>query len=233
MPMDIQVFPDPAGLARGAADHIERFLSNRAGAATLALAGGNTPAATYEELAGRSLDWSDVTLWLGDERWVPHDHPDSNTRMVRELLVDRILARFFAPETGFGEPDEAAAAYEATLAPVLQAAAGSGLVLLGMGDDGHTASLFPGSAALEIDRPGYVANWVSAKDTWRLTATKSLLWQAAETVFLVQGEAKAAVLAEIIDEGHPYPAQQVATGAARVRWLLDAAAASRLRAIPR
>lgn len=231
--MNIRVFSDRDELARGAADYIEAFLQTQPGAATLALAGGDTPEATYRELAGRSIDWSAVTLWLGDERWVPHDHPASNTRMVRELLVDRVLARFVAPETGFGDPEESAAAYGAMLASVFAETEGCGLVLLGMGPDGHTASLFPDTAALQVAEPAYVANWVAAKDAWRLTATKPLLWQANQIVFLVQGEAKAEVLAEIIDDGHPYPAQQVAAGATKVCWLLDAAAASRLRSIPR
>lgn len=233
MGMDIRLFPDPDELARGAADHIEVFLAAQSGPATIGLAGGSTPQATYRELAERPIDWSKVTLWLGDERWVAHDHPDSNTRMVRELLVDRVLARLLAPETDFGDPETSAASYGTELAPVFAAARGSGLVMLGMGDDGHTASLFPDTAALHNTEPAYIANWVPAKDTWRLTATMPLLWQAAEIVFLVQGEVKAAILSEIIDDGRPYPAQQVAAGADNVHWLLDAAAASRLRSIPR
>ena len=127
-------------------------------------------------------------LWLGDERWVPPDHPDSNAGMARRAFVDevgaatggaRLLARRSPPGgrrlCGCGSPRPADA----------------GLILLGMGDDGHTASLFPGTDALDVTDRSYVANWVAAKDDWRLTATLPLLWSAQRTVFLVTGDAKA------------------------------------------
>ena len=102
-----------------------------------------------------------------------------------------------------------------------------------MGEDGHTASLFPGSEALEAEDGLYLADWVEEKGTWRLTASMPLLWSARELVFLIQGEGKAGTLAEIIDDGRPFPAQRVAAGADSVRWMLDESAASRLRSIPR
>ena len=106
------------------------------------------------------------------------------------------------------------------------------LVLLGMGDDGHTASLFPGTDALEVTDRSYVANWVAGKDTWRLTATFPLLWSAREIVFVVTGKAKAAMLARIIDQQEPLPAQRVAAGNPNTTWFLDEAAASLLTTNP-
>ena len=148
--------------------------------------------------------------------------------MAHETLVDRVLAQLIAPDTGFGEPESAAFSYQHRLLDSFHGGRPD-LVLLGIGDDGHTASLFPDTEALEVDTIGYLANWVEQKDTWRLTASLPMLWSAREVVFLVQGENKAGVVAQIIDEGHPYPAQRVAAGANSVHWLIDEAAASQLR----
>lgn len=230
--MSVHVYPNPQHLAVEAADYVAAFIDKTARQVTLGLAGGRTPAAAYRHLADRKLDWGNVVMWLGDERWVPHDHEDSNTRMAHETLVDRVVGRLIAPDTAFGDPSDAATAYSETLTKVFLDGRPD-LVLLGIGDDGHTASLFPGTDALEAESAVYVANWVANKDTWRLTATMATLWQARELVFLVQGESKAAILAQILDNEHPYPAQRVAAGASRVRWLIDEAAASRLRSVPR
>ncbi len=199
---------------------------------TLGLAGGGTPTATYRALADLPVEWDKVVGWLGDERWVPHDHEESNTRMARKALVDRVLCRFVAPDTAFGEPAAAAAAYAAVLSGLFHQGRPD-LILLGIGDDGHTASLFPGTTALELEEGIYLANWVESKNTWRLTASMPTLWSAREVVFLVQGVGKARILAQIIDDDHPYPAQRVAAGADSVRWMIDSAAASLLRSIPR
>jgi 6-phosphogluconolactonase len=107
-----------------------------------------------------------------------------------------------------------------------------GLVLLGMGDDGHTASLFPGTTALEERERTYVANWVESKEAWRLTATFPLLWSARRIFFVVTGETKGDMLRRILEGGEPFPAQRVAAGAEDATWFLDAAAASRLTASP-
>ena len=232
--MSVHIYPSPETLADAAAEDIARYLGEAARPCSLGLAGGSTPQATYRRLADMKVDWSGVTMWLGDERWVPHDHPDSNTRMAREALADRVVAPLMAPDTAFGDPGEAAASYSSVLSSIFYEGRPD-LVLLGMGDDGHTASLFPDTAALEVDAEdsGYVANWVAEKAIWRLTASMPLLWSARRLVFLIQGEDKAGVLARIIDDGFPYPAQRVAAGADSVRWMVDEAAASRLRSIPR
>lgn len=229
--MNVVVFETPEDVAAGAADRITASLGSL-GDATLALAGGGTPRMTHRRLVDAAIDWTRVTIWLADERWVPSDHQDSNERMVRETLVDEVGGRLVAPDHSIGDPVATAAAYAEALSDLWierEGARAPDIVMLGIGDDGHTASLFPGTAALEIvDRP-YVANRVEQKDTWRLTATLPLLWSAREIVFLVTGAAKASVLARIIEGEEPLPSQRVAAGARNAVWLVDAAAASRLR----
>jgi 6-phosphogluconolactonase len=146
--------------------------------------------------------------------------------MARRELVDHVPVRFIAPDTTLEDPAIAAGIYETILSDEL--VNGPDVVLLGIGDDGHTASLFPGTDAVAVDRPGYVANWVPRLDTWRLTATIPLLQQAANIVFLVSGAAKAGVLRRILVDDEPFPAGLVSSGAADGTWLLDAAAASKL-----
>lgn len=226
---------DPADLASRTADLLAGELAALEGPATLGLAGGSTPRATYRELGAAGLDWSDVTLWLGDERWVPADHPDANAAMARTTLADVVGAELLAPETGAGEPAAAAHAYELALSDRWvgrDGRRGPDVVLLGMGNDGHTASLFPDTAALDEHERWYTANWVDALGTWRLTATLPLLWAARHIVFLVAGEGKAEMLHRILDEGAPYPAQRVAAGSRKATWMLDSAAASRLNPGP-
>jgi 6-phosphogluconolactonase len=203
------------------------------GPATLGLSGGSTPAATYRELATADLDWDRITLWLGDERWVPPGHEASNAAMVHNTLGDAASRSLMIPNHALGDPAKAAAAYEAALREAF-AATGDvpGTVLLGLGEDGHTASLFPGSAALSVEDRWYVANQVTADIGWRLTATLPLLAAARHVVFVVTGEAKARVVAEILDWAVAYPARRVADRAGTVTWVLDAAAASRLKGPP-
>lgn len=230
--MSVHIYPTGAELAAAAADRIAEQVNTADRAVTLGLAGGSTPAATYRILADADVDWRRVVMWLGDERWVPHDHADSNTRMARNTLVDPVIGRLLAPDTAFGDPEEAASHYESQLSQVFHNGRPD-IVLLGMGDDGHTASLFPDTEALEAQEGLYLANWVPKLETWRLTASMPLLWSAAELIFLVQGAGKASVLAQIIDEERPYPAQRVAAGAGNVRWMIDEAAASQLRSVAR
>lgn len=229
--MSVHVFDTSRDLAAATADFIADYLADLGRPSTIGLSGGTTPIATYNELAVRPVDWSQVTMWIGDERWVPHDHPDSNTRMARETLIDKVLGRLVAPDTAFGDPEAAAHSYDRTLAGVFFEGRAD-LVILGIGGDGHTASLFPYTEALDVDSSAYVANWVEQKDAWRLTASMPMLWGARQLIFLVEGKAKAEVLSQIIDDGEPYPAQQVAAGSRSARWMVDAAAASRLRSVP-
>jgi 6-phosphogluconolactonase len=224
--MHVIVYPTAELVARTAADLIGAAIAD--GARTIGLAGGGTPEATYRLLADRTIDWSGVTLWLSDERWVPLDHPESNAGMAKRTFVDAVGADLLIPEYGAGHAAAAASKYEAALFDAFGEDRTPDLVLLGIGDDGHTASLFPGTDALELTRSGYVANWVPAKDAWRMTATMPLLWEANHLVFLVTGEGKARVLAQMLDRGVGYPAQRVAAGAIQVTWLLDEPAAGEL-----
>lgn len=194
--------------------------------ATLGLAGGTTPIATYHHLADQDLDWARIICWLPDERWVPPADEASNTAMARAELTDPTGAPLLAPDTTVESPAEGAAAYGTLLEGEL--ADRPRIVLLGIGADGHTASLFPNTAALDVDKPGYVANWVDALSSWRLTATVPLLQSADHVVFLASGSAKAPVLREIIVDGALHPAGLVARGARAVTWMLDATAASLL-----
>lgn len=230
--MSIDIYSDGEALAAAAAQRIANLVRSTDRVLTIGLAGGSTPEATYRKLAESDIDWRRVVMWLGDERWVPHDHQDSNTRMARSALVDPVVGTLLAPDTAFGDPRDAAAHYADTLADALGNRRPD-LVLLGIGNDGHTASLFPGTEALEATDGIYLANWVPQLDVWRLTASMPLLWSASELVFLVNGSGKAGILSRILDDEQPFPAQRVAAGARKAHWMLDEAAAAELRSVPR
>ena len=200
----------------------------RDGHRTVGLAGGSTPRLTYEFLRAEDLPWEQTHLWLTDERHVPMDHPESNGGMVLESLVSHVPARFHAVDY-HEDAAVAAAGYERTLHEMWRSVGNQqqlGLMLLGVGGDGHTASLFPGTVALDERDRDYVANWVNDKCAWRLTATPSLLAQADQLVFLVAGEAKAPVVKEILEQDSNHPAAIVSRAADDPVWMLDRAAAS-------
>lgn len=223
----ITVHPSPDAVADAVADLVADAVRARP-RINIGLAGGSTPSLTYERLSGRDVTWDRVTLWLGDERWVPADHPDSNARMVRTTLGSG-AERLIAPDHELGDPERAATSYATRLAAAFEPSGGHpDLVLLGMGDDGHTASLFPGTKGLDVMDRDYAAVWVADKNTWRLTATFPLLWSSERIVFVVTGHAKAPVVRRILEKGEPLPAQRVAEGAADVTWVLDQAAAAQL-----
>jgi 6-phosphogluconolactonase len=203
---------------------------------TWSLAGGNTPRQLYALLARppfvSKLDWARVEFFWGDERCVPPDHPDSNYRMVRETLLDVIQpdpARVHRMH-GEDDPSVAVAGYEAALQRSFGLHAGSppprfDLILLGMGADGHTASLFPHSPTLRETQ-----RWIAFDPTAaRLTLTRPVLNAGAHVLFLVSGANKAARLKHVLagpDEG--LPAQCIHPAHGRVEWLVDAAAAAGL-----
>ena len=224
--MRIIVSKDPAGLADRAASHIAELISAYGDRrVSLGLAGGSTPRATYERLRQTEVDWTSVDCWLSDERWVPRDHPDSNSLMARVALLDHVPAVFH--DIGWRKrrlPQAAAQEYAAKLETIFHEA--PDIVLLGMGEDGHTASLFPGTDALEDTSSGYIANFVPGKG-WRLTATLGLLHRARHLVFLVAGAGKAGVLSRVLN-GEPLPSTLVGRGPNDVTWLIDEAAAAEL-----
>lgn len=238
---EVLTFPAPGDIAEAAA---ERFIAAAAAAIaargrfTVALAGGSTPKALYARLASPAcasrVDWGRVHVFWGDERCVPPEHPSSNYRMAREALLDHvpIPAARIHRLPGEREPHAAAAAYEAELRAVFPGgAARFDLVLLGMGDNGHTASLFPGLRAVRETARWVVAEHVGEVGMWRLTLTPPALNAAAAIVFLVAGRDKAAMLAQVLEGPRDIdrrPAQVIAPADGTLTWLVDAAAASAL-----
>ncbi|GEM_PF-289017 len=200
-----------ADLAEAAADHLEARLREQEGPFRLALAGGSTPRRLYSLLAERDLPWERLRIFLGDERAVPEDHPDSNFRMVREtLLAGSTLQseQVFRWETERG-PDEAARVYAQALDREFAGAPPCfDLVLLGLGEDGHTASLFPGSPALQVFDRATAANPLGPGKGSRLTLTLPVLNLARSAMFLVGGRAKASILRRVL-AGGPFPASRV------------------------
>lgn len=219
--------------AREAVAHRRRFL--------LCLAGGATPKPLYELLASgpfaRRIEWPRVHVFWGDERCVPPDHAESNYRMACEALLDHVPLQ--PPNIhrirGEDEPSAAAAAYEELLGNFFERADTSAmtsfdLVLLGMGTDGHTASLFPGSAAARETRQWVVATPGPKPQSWRVSLTTVLINAAEDVTFLVSGAAKAERLKEVLEDRPPgpLPAQLIRPTHGALHWMIDAAAATRL-----
>ncbi len=223
--MERIVVGDPGDLASTAADIVQGEIES-SDRLILGLAGGTTPRAMHEILAERDLDWSHTVAWLTDERWVRPDDPDANQRMARESLVDRVGVDFLAPDTRTRNPADVARAYADRVVPMVTDRSRRSVVMLGMGADGHTASLFPGTRALDASTPSYVANFVPTLDAWRLTATFSLLSAADVVLFLVSGDSKAEAMAAVAS-GEDLPAGRV-TARERVLWILDETAAALL-----
>ncbi len=224
--LDIRVFPDQAALASAAARVIADRLES--GGGDVGIAGGGTPRAAYRALASLPLDWHRISGWMTDERHVPLDHPDSNAGMARAAWFDRVSATLH-PVPWMESAPEAATAYEALLARLLPAGAAGpepSLVILGLGADGHTASLFA-----ECPPPGPGRDFVAVavpERGWRLTASYALLARAQHTVFLACGEHKAAALAAVMSGDSPLPAARVARLSRDPVWLVDRDAAALL-----
>lgn len=221
--MNIISLPNADALAEYAAAYVADTIRDRS-YTNLALSGGSTPKAMHGYLRHLDVPWDTLDLWLGDERWVSPSDPESNARMARDTLTGLVNARLH--EVPFGEdPTEAAAEYASTLSNLFDT---PDLVLLGIGDDGHTASLFPDSPALNMNGT-YVAHFVESKDIYRLTATFDLLASAKKIVFLVSGPGKLGALTELIEgSADPLPARRVADNGADVTWLIDDAAGAGL-----
>ena len=210
---------------------------NARGRFTLALSGGNTPRALYRRMAdGPRLPWDRTVFCFGDERNVPPDSPESNARMAKEALTGQPFVNQRSVYRIKGElpADEAAADYEQTLHTLFPGANGFpafDLILLGLGPDGHTASLFPHSPAL-VERTRWVAsNWVEKFRTHRITLTFPVLNAGAEVLFMVAGEDKAWALKEVLKGSAPVPeipARGVVPTSGRVTFLVDRAAAAGL-----
>lgn len=205
---------------------------------SLVLSGGSTPRALYRLLASSpyqdEIEWANVHVFWGDERCVPPHAAESNYRMARESLLDHVAIPPANIHRIFGElsPEDAAKDY----AQALLSSFGDGipqfdLVLLGMGDDGHTASLFPHTAALGETQKWVAANHVPQKDVWRITLTLPVINAARQIIFLVAGVQKAERLREILNgprQPLDLPAQSIQPTNGNLVWLVDAAAASAL-----
>jgi 6-phosphogluconolactonase len=223
--MELVVHDTAQEASAALADTIARAISAKHGRFSFGLAGGSTPARTYRRLRDSGVDWSKVDAWLSDERWVPIDSDRCNGRMVAGLLFDHIPAELHQPEWSETiSPGDSASSYERLLDSIHGDS--PDLVFLGMGDDGHTASLFPGSAALQETERRFVENTIPETGEIRLTVTYPLLHHATEVVFLVVGEDKAEALASSLEGSTP--AGRVNEGSARVEWHVDRLAASLL-----
>ena len=242
----VRVYADADLLARAAAEHVlseyEAAVAAQ-GHFSVALSGGSTPKALFTLLAdpafNRHVDWSQVYVFWSDERCVPPDHTDSNYHMARQTLLDQVpipLTNIHRMR-GEDEPAKAAADYEHVLQEQFKHLGKNGqvqfdLVLLGMGDDGHTASLFPHTAALDEYERLAVANYVEKLSVWRLTLTAEAINAARKVTFLVAGANKAERLQQVIEgerRPHDLPSQLIQPTSGNLLWLVDEPAAAKLK----
>lgn len=242
--VEIRVLTTPQELFEAAAEevlHAAKDAVEQRGRFTIALSGGSTPKSLFNLLATNArtvLPWDRTFFFWGDERHVPPTDPDSNYRMAEETMLSKIpvaAGNVFRIPTENPDAAAAAEAYEQTLRKFFQLGPAEfpvfDLVLLGMGPDGHTASLFPGSAGLHEKARLVIANWVDKMKTSRLTLTLPVLNAARCVAFLVSGTDKAAVLKTVLEEDAPaeqYPSKLIRPNNGKLIWLVDRAAASAL-----
>lgn len=240
---NVVLYPDAESMAIHAARHIARNIEEairKRGKAMVALAGGTTPEKTYQQLAINDfgIDWSHVYLFLSDERFVPAEDPRSNFNLIQRVLLNSVaipLDHVFPVPTDERTAAEAAGSYTKTLRKEFEATSKPprfDLILLGMGNDGHTASLFPGASSLAVEDQWVVAAPPGSlpPPVERITFTYPLLNAAREIVFLVSGEQKAPVLKTVL-EGNALPETLPAAGVhptdGVLTWIVDNAAAER------
>ncbi|HWX55020.1 MAG TPA: 6-phosphogluconolactonase [Verrucomicrobiae bacterium] len=241
----IKIVPDAAALNQAAAEEFcrcaEAAIAER-GRFTVALSGGSTPRSVYSLLAEwnksgfRKIAWNKIFIFFGDERHVPPDHPESNYRMANESLLSHvpIPSRNVFRVHAELDANVAAQQYEDQLRKFFDLKPDEwprfDLIMLGLGDDGHTASLFPGSLALNEDRRLVVANWVEKFQQDRITFTYPVLNHAAQVMFLASGQGKAQILREVLHiKSDVFPAQRVRPKNGVLLWLVDQDAARLLR----
>jgi 6-phosphogluconolactonase len=243
-----RISPTPAAVAQAAAQLFADTAASAVqarGRARIAISGGTTPKAMFALLADpaqpflKQVPWDKLDLYWVDERCVPPTDADSNYRMTNETLLSKVP---LAPEhihrmEGELDPAVAAARYESTIRNSFRLEGAEtptfDLVLLGMGDDGHTASLFPHTEAINDLTDIVTANHVPQKDTWRITLTWPVINQGREVAFLIEGAAKAQVLHDVLlgpYQPETYPSQIIRPASGRLTFLLDSAAASKLPA---
>lgn len=243
---DTRTFPTLSDVSRAAADEFIVQAQNgitARGVFHVALSGGSTPKGLFTLLAKgdtlpQTIPWSQIQIWWSDERHVPPDHPDSNYKMAYEILLARAPIppeNIHRVRAELPDASHAARAYEQELRAVFDLAPPAfpifDLILLGMGPDAHTASLFPGTKALNETTRLVVPNWVGKFFTWRITFTAPLINSARTVMFLVAGGDKALPLKGVLEGPHEpeqMPAQLIQPTDGKLIWLLDAQAAAQL-----
>ena len=240
---NVHIFSDKVALDHAAVDYWLRqaqLAIEERGSFHVALTGGSSPQAMYRLLADGEykdrVDWQRVHIYIGDERFVPHDHPDSNYGMARNCFLDHVAipdANLHPILTEGMEPVQSAEQYASALQLSIPSNVGHlpqfDLIMLGMGDDGHTASLFPDTDILAVKDKTVAAVYVDKLTTWRVSLTYSVLNAARQIMFIVCGVNKADILAHVLKQGsdHIYPVQGV-NSLGDMHWFLDQAAASKL-----
>lgn len=231
----MEILPDPPALARHVAEWMTATALTAKGPFSVSLSGGSTPKALYELLASDEFrgrfPWKQVSWYWGDERFVPRDHPESNYRMVREAMLAKapVPPENIHPMPTDGTPEEAARKYERTLqrpygAPTLDPSKPLfDITLLGLGTDGHTASLLPGDPALE-ERERWVVPVSHGRPEVRITLTLPAINSSRHVAFLVAGRSKTAALASVRAGDSRLPAARVRP-AGELIWFVDRAAA--------
>jgi 6-phosphogluconolactonase len=243
--VEIRTLTTPQELFAAAAEEVVRIAKeaiSESGRFALALSGGSTPKSLYNLLATNAkneMPWDRTYFFWSDERHVPPDNPESNYRMADETMLSKVpVAKANVLRIEAENPDASAAAlaYEQALQKFFAIEPGQvpkfDLILLGLGPDGHTASLFPGTAALQEKSRLVVSNWVAKFNTDRLTFTLPLLNAAHNVMFLVSGTDKATALQAVLEGdalGEQYPAKLVKPTDGKLIWLIDRAAASGLK----
>lgn len=243
---EIRIFPDAAAIARRAAQEILQAATSavaQRGSFSLVLAGGSTPKTLYQLLVSdgalrSQLPWDKMVLLFGDERHVPPDHPDSNFRMATEALISNSPVKpeqVLRMKGEYQDTEKAASEYELGLRSSFKLREGDfprfDVVLLGMGNEGHTLSLFPGTKALHPADRLVVRNWVGKLYTERITLTAPVVNHAAQVIFMVTGADKALALKGVLEgpyEPEQLPSQLIQPRNGKLQWLVDTAAGSLL-----
>jgi 6-phosphogluconolactonase len=235
---EIRIFPTIQDLSIVAADLFVKLSKEGNGRFSIALSGGSTPKALYQMLAENPyrdiVRWADCYFFWGDERFVPLDHPDSNFRMAHEALLSKVAVpeqNIFPIRTEGMDPASAAVAYEKLLRNFFGEIPEFDLIFLGLGEDGHTASLFPSTNALNESDRWVAENFVEKLNTYRITFTFPVINRAANVVFLVSGESKAGVLKKVLEGPlgpERLPAQSIRPSPGKLIFLVDQASARKI-----
>ncbi len=246
--LQLHTFADAEAVSQAAAREFDRSAIESVtdhGKFTVALSGGSTPKRLYQILADApyrdKINWANVEIFWGDERSVSPEHADSNFRMAKEAMLDRLsipAQNVHRLQAEREDRDQAAQEYQNEIAKVFNVDPNGeppvfDLVLLGMGPDGHTASLFPGTTGLRETKKWVVPNWVEKFKTFRLTMTRPLINKARQVLFLVAGKDKVAPLQKVFcgpSDPNTYPSQLICPTTGQLVWYLDVAAIAGLTA---